>query len=231
MTKELDKEYERTRRELVTGFGLAAAGVAISPAVAAQGNGDGQPQKRYEQDAWLDRPDVHHRMFIDSSRPLGGVEAVHYASNILRGHRSAYGGQDSDYAIVVCFRRFATPMGWGDAIWEKYGQVFNGVLNYPDPATGQAFTANPLNQANRMDLPNRGVTIESLGARGVRYAVCDGATRVISGLLARATDGDVDAIYKELADSLVPNARLVPVGVLTVGRAQEYGYSLLYAGI
>ena len=228
---DVEKEYERTRRELLTGIGIAAAGVAMAPAVAAQGNGDSQSPRRYELDAWLDRPDVHHRTFIDTSRPLGGVEAVHYANNILRGHTTAYGGEESDYAIVVCFRRFATPLGWGDAIWEKYGQIFNGVLNYPDPATGQAFTANPLNQADRRDLPNRGATIEALGERGVRYAVCDGATRVISGLLARATDGDADAVYKELAGSLVPNARLVPVGVLTVGRAQEYGYSLLYAGI
>ena len=223
-----EKEFERARRDLLTGLGLGAAGVAIAPVAAAQGNG-GEP-RRYELDAWLDRPDVHHRVFIDCARPLGGVEAVHYASNILRGHTMAYGGEESDFAVVVCFRRFATPFGWGDAVWAKYGQAFNRVLNYPDPATGQAFTSNPLNSADRTDLPNRGVTVEALGDRGVKYAVCDGATRVISGLLARTTDGDADAIYKELADSLIPNARLVPVGVLTVTRAQEHGYSLLYSG-
>jgi hypothetical protein len=225
-----EQDVEDTRRRLLTGFGLAAAGVAMAPTVLAQGNGQGREPKRYELDAWLDRPNAYHKLFIDSSRPLGGVEGVHYANNILRGHTTAYGGEESDFAIVVCFRRFATPLGWGDEIWAKYGEIFNRVLSYPDPSTGQPFTANPLNLEGRMDLPNRGATLEAIGARGVRYAVCDGATRVISGLIARATDGDADAVYKELVDSLIPHARFVPVGVLTVSRAQEYGYGLLYSG-
>ena len=220
------------RRSLLTGFGLAAAGAAVgvSSAVGAQEAAAQGDIIRYPLDAWLDRKEVHHRVFIDSSRPLGAVEGLQYANNMLSAHVNAYGGKESDFAIAVCFRRFSTPLGWSSEAWNKYGKILDRVLQYPDPVTNEAFTANP-GLMERTDLPNRGNTITSLGERGVRFAVCDAATRVISGILARATEGDADEIYQELVASLVPNARFVPAGVLTATRAQEYGYSLLSASL
>lgn len=219
------------RRNLLTGFGLAAAGAAAgfgSGAVAQDHAAPGEI-RRYPLDAWLDRPEVHHRVFIDSSRPLGAIEGLQYANNMLSAHVNAYGGEESDFAIAVCFRRFSTPLGWGDGPWQKYGKILDRVLQYPDPATNEAFTANP-GLMDRTDLPNRGNTITSLGERGVRFAVCDAATRTISGILARTTGGDAGEIYDELVASLIPNARFVPAGVLTATRAQEYGYRLLSTG-
>ena len=81
-----------------------------------------------------------------------------------------------------------------------------------------------------MDLPNRGNTIDLLGDRGVLFLVCDAATRVISGLLARTTGGEQADVYKELVDSAVANSQFVPAGVMSATRSQEYGYSLLAAG-
>jgi intracellular sulfur oxidation DsrE/DsrF family protein len=37
----------------------------------------------------------------------------------------------------------------------------------------------------------------------------------------------VDAVFNELAANLSPNARLVPAGVVTLGRSQERGYALM----
>jgi intracellular sulfur oxidation DsrE/DsrF family protein len=34
---------------------------------------------------------------------------------------------------------------------------------------------------------------------------------------------------KEMAANLIPNARLVPAGIVAVNRAQERGYSFVYA--
>jgi len=227
-----ERENDSDRRRLLTGLGLATAGTVVAAGSVGMAQ-EGEParnSRRYPLDAWLDRPDAYHRVFIDSSRPLGAIEGLQYASNMLGAHVRNYGGEESDFSMVVCFRRFATPLGWGSEVWSKYGKILDRVLEYPDPATGEAFTANPA-MMERTDLPNRGNTVVSLGERGVRFAVCDAATRVISGVLARATEGDADTIYEELGASLVPNARFVPAGVLTVTRAQEYGYSLLTAGL
>ena len=162
---------------------------------------------------------------------MGGIEALQYASNILSAHANTYnGGEESDYAMIVCFRRFATPLGYGDGVWEKYGHVFNRIAEFPDPATGEPFNVNPGNIAGRRDLPNRGNTIDSLGDRGVLFLICGAATRVISGLLARTVGGEAEDIYKELVDSAVANSQFVTAGVLTATRSQEYGYSLLAAG-
>jgi intracellular sulfur oxidation DsrE/DsrF family protein len=41
-----------------------------------------------------------------------------------------------------------------------------------------------------------------------------------------ATGQTADAVFDELKANLVPNAHLVPVGIIAVNRAQERGYSL-----
>jgi intracellular sulfur oxidation DsrE/DsrF family protein len=35
----------------------------------------------------------------------------------------------------------------------------------------------------------------------------------------------VDDVFKELTERLVPNARMVPAGIVAVSRAQEHGYT------
>jgi intracellular sulfur oxidation DsrE/DsrF family protein len=72
-------------------------------------------------------------------------------------------------------------------------------------------------------------SITDLGSKGVQFAVCGLATKVIAGLLAGKT-GDAAAIEAELRSNLVPNARIVPAGISAVNRAQEHGYSFAYVG-
>lgn len=221
-----------TRRSLLTGLSCAAAGLALGTTadIDAQEEMPAFQPKRHPEDNWLNDMPGDHRAFIDASRPMGGSEALQYANNILTAHTRTYGGAESDYAMIVCFRRFATPFGYGDDVWAKYGAIFNRLVPFPDPATGEPFAVNPGNIAGRMDLPNRGNTIDSLGERGVYFVVCDAATRVISGLLSRTVGGEAEDIYKELIDSAVANSQFVPAGVLTATRSQEFGYSLLAAG-
>jgi intracellular sulfur oxidation DsrE/DsrF family protein len=56
--------------------------------------------------------------------------------------------------------------------------------------------------------------------------VCSVATRGLAGLIARAVSGNADTINSELIANLVPNARMVPAGIVAVNRAQERGYTL-----
>jgi len=229
---EEDKEFG-TRRSLITGMGAAATGLALAaaaPAAAQQAATDFRP-RRHEEDAWLDELGRHHRVFIDSARPEGGMEAVHYADNILNAHKSAYDGADEDYGMIVCFRRFSTPLGYNDAVWEKYGAAIGNRLKFVDPQTGEPFKANPLNLEGRRDLPSMGARIDTMAERGVRFAICRNATRGISMMLAGATGGSADDIFRELTSSGVANSRFIPAGVMMTTRAQEYGYTLLYSGL
>jgi len=216
------------RRSVLTGMGVAAAGV-VTGAATANAQGVFQPA-RHDNDKWMDEIPGKHRAWIDTSYGVGGMEALHYANNILSSNVNAYGGADSDYAMVICWRHYATPYAFGDAVWSKYGEVFSDVMKLADPQTGKAWRVNPANIAGRTDLDNGGDTIDKTLARGVQVAICNAATQFYAAGIAGAVKGDTATIYKELVDAAVPNSRLVPAGVIATTRAQEYGYSLLYAG-
>lgn len=209
------------RRSLLTNVGVAAvAGLAAS---AAQSQSAGSTQsfepQRHAQDAWLGQLSGSHRVIIDSSSPQGGGSAVWYASNILNAHEEAYEGNPADYAMVVCFRHMSTPFGFDDAIWAKYGNVF---MRNADPVP----TANPMRTPSAVNGQN---SINTLIEKGVQFAVCGRATRRYAMGIAQATGATADEVFAELSAGLLPNARLVPAGVVTITRAQEYRYSLLYA--
>ena len=134
------------RRSVLTGIGVAAAGVAAGAGTAnAQGNGF-QPA-RHDSDEWMDELPGKHRVWIDTSYGLGGMEALHYANNILNANASVDEGDDADYALVVCLRHYATALGYEDRVWKKYGEVFSSAMGLKDPQSGEAFTLNPANIA------------------------------------------------------------------------------------
>jgi len=221
------------RRSLLTGLGVAAAGVTLaSTAARAQSRrrgSDFQPM-RHQQDAWLDELPGQHRVFIDTASGAGGASALVYANNLYDAQTNAYSGSPSDFAMIIVYRHFSTPFGYSDALWGKYGEVFSALSGFVDPVSKKAPMINLLNRSDRTDLPNFGFTIDSLKARGTQFAVCSAATRFISMQIAQQTGRSADDINAELVAGAIPGARFVSAGVMALTRAQEYGYSLLYAG-
>jgi len=211
------------RRNLLTTMSVAAvAGLAASaaPALAqAQPQVSGFQPPRHDKDAWLNELPGSHRIFIDSSTMAGGPAGLWYANNMISAHEDEYQGEASDLALVVCFRHLSTPYGFNDAIWVKYGAIFNRAA---DPAP----TRNPLSTASASSGQN---SIPSSVVKGVHFAICGRATRHFAGVIASATGGDADEVFAELTAGGVPNSHFVPAGVLTATRAQEYRYSFLYA--
>lgn len=217
------------RRSWLSGAAIAAMALATTP-IAAQSRSRFTPT-RHAQDEWFDMLPGKHRTFIDSSTAHGGAEAVYYANNLYSANKSGYGLDDRDVAIVVCLRHFSTVFAYTDVIWGKYGKALSDLVTFVDPKTNQAPSTNILNSAEYgMSLPNGGVTIDAIVKRGAHFAVCDVATHMIAGAVARAVNGNADAIYKEFVGNLVSNSHLVAAGVVAVNRAQEYGYTLLTAG-
>lgn len=225
---------QKGRRRFLTGMGLVTTGATLT-AVSSQAVSQTPPDSRFTpakhpQDSWLEVPGVDHRIFIDSATTVGGMTALNYANNILFGHASGYDGEESDCAVVVCFRHQATPFGYNDAIWAKYGELLSRFMGLTDSKTDGPFHVNPLNIAGRTDMANRGNTIDSLVDRGIRYAICNKATQAMTQRLAQASGGSADDVYQEIISSAIAESRFVPAGVVATTRSQEYGYSLLYAG-
>lgn len=224
------KQDTTARRSLLAGVGAALAAVTFGArSVAAQATAAFQPA-RHPQDEWLNKLPGRHRNFIDCATVSGAAEGMLYANNLYVSNRNAYKLPESDVAIVVCLRHFATVFAYNDAIWGKYGTVISNLVQFTDPKTKQPPATNLLNSSDYgMSLPNFGNTIASVVKRGTHFAVCDMATHFFADQIASATKGNGEAVYKELAANLIPNSHLVAAGVLATNRAQEYGYTLLTA--
>lgn len=224
------------RRSLMAGVGIAVAAGLVAGATTAQaqtGRRRGAARfepARHKLDAWFDELPGHHRVFIDSATAEGGAFTLGYAFNLRNASATAYANEPSDLAIVICFRHASTPFGYGDALWAKYGQYFDEMMKYPDPATGAAPKINLMNSTAHKNLGNRGETIDAQIAKGTQFAICNTATQGIAGMIAGRTGGKANEIHDELVAGAIKNSHFVPAGVLGLTRAQEYGYSVLIAG-
>jgi len=220
-----------TRRSLLSGLGAAAGAFALgTPAAGAPAPASEFRPTRHPQDAWLDAVPGKHRTFVDCSTVSGAGEGILYANNLYVANTSGYSLEDSDVAVVVCLRHFATVFAYTDAIWGKYGKAMSDLVQFTDPKTKQAPSTNLLYSADYgLMMSNFGNTIPSVVKHGTHFAVCDLATHFISGQVAAAVKSSPDELYKEFAANLIPNSHLVAAGVVAVNRAQEHGYTLLTA--
>lgn len=199
---------------MLAGLGsVAAAGALGTQTAGAQGAAF--TPALHPEDAWLSAIPGRHRIILDVTSPEHVPDAIRFVGNLYTGHKSGYGVEESDLAIVVCFRHSATPYGYGDGIWSKHGKLIDAKA---DPVP----TVNPFNAPGRTQLAD-------LAKRGVQFMVCGTASRGLAGRIA-GQGGDVDAVMKEMAANVIPSARIVPAGVIGVTHAQERGYALLYVG-
>ena len=206
------------RRSVLGGLGAAAlAGVALGSSRASAQQPAGFTPKRHALDAWMDELGGDHRVFIDTDNAAGGTNAARYATNILNAHVNAYGGSDDEMAMILCYRHASTPFGFNDAMWEKYGATLATMSRIP-VEEGETPIKNPQTAA-----------IAGLVERGVHFAICNSATTMMSGFIARAAGMTQEAVYADLVANTIPNGHMVPAGVMALTRAQEHGYSLLYS--
>jgi hypothetical protein len=226
MTNKVD------RRALMTGIGAAAAGMAlggtvvgaettVAPPQAAQPATPFQPA-RHAQDAWFDTLPGKHRVILDTTTAEGAGEGLGYAGNFYAANLSGYQVANADIALVLCLRHFATIFAYNNAMWAKYGKQFAEAGEYKDPKATEPPKTNPRNSGERPALDN-------LAKKGAHFAVCGLATQYFAASIA-GTGGDKDAVYKELAANLIPNAHIMAAGVVAIARAQEYGYSVIHVG-
>jgi hypothetical protein len=227
------------RRSFLTrcGAGAAAFGAAFgassSTAAAQSPAGPVTPWQpaRHAEDDWLEQASAKHRVFFDTTAAHGFGEAIFVANNTLNANRTGYGLADADIALIICARHESTPFAYTDAMWAKYGAALAERAAFSDPKTKQPPTINVFQVAGYgPSLGNQGVLLDAVLKRGVRLAVCALATRASASLIARQTGGKVDEIFTELTEHLVPNAHMVPAGIVAVNRAQERGYSFAYIG-
>ncbi len=209
------------RRSFFSKFGVTLIGGAAAGAAAGGGTAPLQAQSegrfesmRHAQDDWLDIP-AKHRYIFDAPNPDGFSIAIQFTTTYYNINVNDYGLKDNDLAVILVARHQATLFAYNDAIWAKYGKQISDRNHVLDPKTNQPPTINL--QRERL---------EPLIKRGLRLAVCNQSTRGNAGAIAMAMGLKQDDVFEEMKANLLPNARLVPAGIVAVNRAQERGYSL-----
>jgi intracellular sulfur oxidation DsrE/DsrF family protein len=208
------------RRSFLTQVGPGAAigaGAAITiPVATAQSVGGARWEAaRHEQDDWLDKIPGKHRLIFDTTSSSGMSSALLYGSNYYTGNRTGYGLQNNDLAVVIVARHFSTAYAYNEALWAKYGDQLSNASDSSKPASKTNTYARQL---------------APMIERGVHFAVCQMATGRIAGIIASATGAPNAEILAEISANLLPNAHLVPAGIVAIARAQERGYALVNAG-
>lgn len=209
------------------GVGMAGAAAVSSPAAMAQAAAD-EPWRpaHHAQDDWYDKIPGVHRFLFDASTPDAMGWALQFATNYFTANQQAYGLKDSDLAVVIVARHKATSFAYNDAIWAKYGKPISEQAEYTDPKTKEAPKINVYGPAGETVQAGK---MDALIKKGVQFAVCGMSTRGIATRIAKANNVEVDAVVKEITANLIGNSHMVPAGILAVNRAQERGYSFIYA--
>ena len=221
----------KSRRSFLSGLGVAAsaagatfaAGTTVAHAQAAS-DSRWQPA-RHAQDDWIEQLPGKHRLFFDTTKAGALEDAIQFAGTFYSANKSDYGLENAELAVIVCMRHMSAPFAYNDAIWAKYGVTLAKRAEFTDPKTAEAPKVNPFTPVAPA-APARARGLANLMRLGVQFAVCNLSTHGIAGMIASATGGKADDIYKELAANLIDKARLVPAGIVAVNRAQERGYSI-----
>jgi len=129
-------------------------------------------------------------------------------------------------AVIIVARHKSTSFAYNDAIWAKYGKQISEQSEFMDPKTKEPPKINVYGPAGETAQAGR---MDALIKKGVQFAVCSMSTRGIAGRIAKANGLETDNVVKEITANLIGNARMVPAGILAVNRAQERGYSFIYA--
>ena len=185
---------------------------------------------RHPEDDWFDQPTAKHRFFLDTTSPEAFAQALLFARNFYTGNANGYALADADIAQIICARHRSTVFAFNDAMWAKHGATLSDRANgFVDPKTKQAPTSNVyMTAGSGEEATSSGAPLDALLKRGVRLAVCSLSTRGAATAIAQKSGAKVDDVFKELTDHLVPNARMVPAGIVAVSRAQEHGYTFSY---
>ena len=215
MSKDSPTHAERSseRRSFLTRFNAGAASIAaLAMGGLAMAQVKSAPAGRFEparhdKDDWLDQISGKHRLLVDTTSPDAFRDGLLFASNFILANRNDYGLQNQDVAVILVARHLSTEFGFNDGMWAKYGASLAGQAK-----------SNP-----------HAASLAPLATQGVQFAVCAMATRRLAGTIAKAVNGNADAIFAELSANLVPNGRMVPAGIIAVNRAQERGYTFVSA--
>ncbi len=170
--------------------------------------------------SWLTRlTNATDRGVVDAPAINDGF-CLDIATRYLDNCDAAYGVGNHRAHVVVNIRTRAIPIGFNDALWERY--KLGGEYKVNDKVTKREATRNPFLTLAPSQVVGEGA-VNDLVKRGATFLVCDFAMGHLSTRLAKASGETAEEVHKALRAGLVPGAYAVPSGIFGLIRAQNAG--------
>jgi hypothetical protein len=225
----------KTDRRLFLGQMLGTvAAVGVSATVAAVAAETAGP------DEWIKEVKGTHRCLFDFPQHKNAMPLLHIL-NYINTYGVAYKAGPGQVGAVGTFysagKQASIPLGFNDAIWEKY--ELGAYLGLKD-ADGKPYTRNVFNRPTQKDLhlvmqaiespmipaladavPMLG--IENLQKMGTKFILCANALGIWCLELEARGKGKAQEIESELRANLLPGVTIVPAMVIAIEKAQEAG--------
>ena len=187
-----------------------------------------QASQRAEPDRWIDALTGKHRCLFDFPQHADGLPLIHIY-NYLNTYKAAYGESKEAVNAVGTFYGSgpgaSIPLGWNDAIWEKYR--IGELMKLVDQRTTLPSVRNMVFAPREGDpvLRSGAVTaagIESLQRMGASFLMCNNALLNWAAFLA-GREGRPSTVEREIRANLLPGVTVVPAMVIAIEKAQGAG--------
>ena len=187
-----------------------------------------QASQRPEPDRWIDALTGKHRCLFDFPQHADGLPLIHIY-NYLNTYKTAYGVSGNAVNAIGTFYGSgpgaSIPLGWNDAIWEKYR--IGELLKLVDPRTSLPTVRNMFFKPREGDpvLRSGAVTvagIENLQRIGASFLMCNNSLMNWAAFLA-GRDGKPAEVERGIRANLLPGVTVVPAMVIAIEKAQGAG--------
>ena len=214
-------------------FGAAAvAGLSMSGSRAAAADAGA--------DDWIQEVKGTHRCLFDFPQHKNGFPLLHilnYLNTYATAYKSTPGQVGAVGTLYSAGSQASIPLGFNDAIWEKYKLgAYTGLKD----ADGKPYTRNVFLHPTEKDLhllmqaidsPTipalagavPAIGIENLQKMGTKFIMCANALGIWCLELEARGKGKSADIEKDLRANLLPGVTIVPAMVIAIDKAQEAG--------
>jgi intracellular sulfur oxidation DsrE/DsrF family protein len=207
-------------------FLLTTALTAALPGAAAAATG-GHPFDRARFEARLAR-DAKHRQCFGVTKLEGGTALANMYNSIYAYEVTLNEGSGALHAAAVLYHGTSIVMAFDHATW-------NGLI-WPSKLLTQSDLGKDAWRAKHRDNPFYGSaardesTVQALSKRhGASFFVCNNAVTGMASEIAGALKLQDDAVYARLLGGIVPEAMVVPAGVMAINACQEAKFTYIQA--
>lgn len=176
---------------------------------------------------WFKKIKGEHRVAYDGSQPHNTLPIV-WNWAFLESNNSL-GVKDSNMTAMTVLRHAGIVFAFNSSVWEKF--KLGELVSFNDNQTGKPSLRNTVYEPMEGDMPLPPIQgIKDLQNRGSMFCVCDLATKVYGSAVASKMNLNPDEVYEEMIEGILPGIKLVPSGVMALGRAQNENCAYIFAG-